>query len=74
MKIMLPEGFQMPDSAKPGEPFEAVATVVIDESGEAKIVALDGVELGEDMEEEEEVGEEEEVYADPEITMPFENA
>ncbi len=66
MKIMLPEGFQMPDSAKPGEPFEAVVTVVIDESGEAKIVALDGVELGEDMEEE--------VYADPEITMPFENA
>ena len=59
----------MPASAKPGEPFEAVATLVLDEAGEVKLSALDGVEL---MEEEEEAMEEEEVYADPEITMPFE--
>ena len=70
MKIMLPEGFQMPASAKPGEPFEAVATLVLDEAGEVKLSALDGVELME--EQEEEAMEEEEVYADPEITMPFE--
>ena len=69
MKIMLPEGYEMPASAQPGEPFEAVATLVIGEGGEVELVALDGVELGADMEE---VGEEEEVYADPEITMPFE--
>lgn len=59
----------MPASAKPGEPFEAVATLVLDEAGEVKLSALDGVEL---MEEEEAMEEEEEVYADPEITMPFE--
>lgn len=70
MKIMLPEGFQMPASAKPGEPFEAVATLILDEAGEVKLSALDGVELME--EQEEEAMEEEEVYADPEITMPFE--
>lgn len=60
----------MPASAKPGEPFEAVATLILDEAGEVKLSALDGVELME--EQEEEVMEEEEVYADPEITMPFE--
>jgi hypothetical protein len=78
MKIMLPEGFQMPASAKPGEPFEAVATLVLDDAGEVKLSALDGVELMEEEEdeameeEEDEAMEEEEVYADPEITMPFE--
>ena len=60
----------MPASAQPGEPFEAVATLVIDENGMVELVALDGVELGADMEE----VAEEEVYADPEITMPFEMA
>jgi hypothetical protein len=43
------------------------------------LVSLDGVAIGEEMEmgEEEMAGEEmamEEEYADPEITMPFENA
>lgn len=60
----------MPASAKPGEPFEAVATLVLDEAGEVKLSALDGVELTEEEEAMEE--EEDEVYADPEITMPFE--
>jgi hypothetical protein len=68
MKIMLPEGYEMPASAQPGEPFEAVATLVIGEDGMVELVALDGVELGEGVEEAEEV------YADPEIELPFENA
>ena len=82
MKIMLPKEFQMPASAKPNEPFEAVATLMVDADGMVDLVSLDGVAIGEDMEmgeEEEEMGEEEmamekEEYADPEITMPFENA
>lgn len=64
MKIMLPDGYEMPASAQPGEPFEAVATLVIGEDGMVELIALDGAELGEDMEEEE-------VYADPEIALPF---
>ncbi len=58
----------MPASAQPGEPFEAVATLVVDENGMVELIALDGVELGVEMEEEGEV------YADPQITMPFEMA
>ena len=68
MKIILPEGFQMPASAKPGEPFEVVATLLADENGMVNMTALDGVALAEKEEEEEEAEE----YADPEITMPFE--
>ncbi len=79
MKIMLPKEFQMPASAKPNEPFEAVATLMVDADGMVDLVSLDGVAIGEEMEMgEEEMGEEEmameEEYADPEITMPFENA
>jgi hypothetical protein len=84
MKIMLPKEFQMPASAKPNEPFEAVATLMVDADGMVDLVSLDGVAIGEEMEmgEEEMAGEEmageemamEEEYADPEITMPFENA
>jgi hypothetical protein len=81
MKIMLPKEFQMPASAKPNEPFEAVATLMVDADGMVDLVSLDGVAIGEEMEmgeEEEMAGEEmameKEEYADPEITMPFENA
>jgi hypothetical protein len=68
MKITLPEGFQVPSTAKPGQPFEVVATIVMGEDG-AMLTSLDGMELAE----EEEEGEEEEAeYAQPEITLPFE--
>ena len=62
----------MPASAKPGEPFEVVATLLADENGMVNMTALDGVALAEEMEEEE--GEEggAEEYANPEITIPFE--
>lgn len=71
MKITLPEGFQMPASAKPGEPFEVVATLLADENGMVNMTALDGMALAEEMEEEDA---EEEVYADPEVAIPFEAA
>lgn len=72
MKITLPEGFQVPSTAKPGQPFEVVATIVMGEDG-AMLTSLDGMELAEEEEEEEEEGEEEEAeYAQPEITLPFE--
>lgn len=67
MKILLPEGFKMPTDAKPGQPFDAVATLVMGDEG-AMLTALNGVALAEEMEEE---GEEME-YADPEVKIPFE--
>jgi hypothetical protein len=75
MKITLPDGFQIPASAKPGEPFEVTATLMMGDDG-AMLTALDGVALEEEMEEMAEDGEmaEEEEYADPEISLPFENA
>lgn len=68
MKLTLPEGFQMPASAKPGEPFEVVATLVAGEDG-VMMTAIDGVKL---PEEEEEGEMEEEEYAEPEVQIPFE--
>lgn len=52
MKLILPEGFTPPNTAKPGEAFEVVATIKPDDGG-FKLVALDGMELPEDEEEEE---------------------
>lgn len=68
MKITLPEGFKMPATAKPNEPFEAVATLVMGDDG-VMLTALDGLTLAEEVEENEM---EEEEYADPQITLPFE--
>ncbi len=45
MKLALPEGYQMPKTATPGEPFEAVATVLLTPEGGFELVALDGVKL-----------------------------
>jgi len=76
MKITLPDGFQIPATAKPGEPFEVTATLMMGEEG-TMLTALDGVALMEEeegMEEEEMGGMEKEEYADPQISLPFENA
>ena len=78
MKITLPEGFKIPDTAKPGQPFEAVATLIMGEDG-VSLTALDGVEIAEEEKPETEneveinMGKEgEEEYANPEIKLPFE--
>lgn len=76
MKIELPEGFQLPATAKPGQPFEVVATLMMGEDG-VMLQALDGVEIPE-MEDDGEGETEVEVevktpeYADPEVQIPFE--
>ena len=68
----------MPTDAKPGQPFEAGATLVMGEDG-TMITALNGVALAEEMEGEEMEGEEMEAeemaeaeYAEPEVKIPFE--
>jgi hypothetical protein len=53
MKIVLPAGYEIPDNAKPGEPFEAVVTLVAEEDGSFEIKAIDGMEIEEDEEPEE---------------------
>ena len=74
MKITLPEGFQLPESAKPGEPFEAVATLKMEEDGSVELKALDGVEIPEEDEEnEDKMPMAPEVNAEnPNIKIPFE--
>lgn len=59
MKITLPEGFPMPDNARPGEPFEVVATIAPSEDGGFSITALDGMPVDGDESEEPEMEEEE---------------
>ena len=64
----------MPADAKPNQPFEAVATLVMGDDG-AMITALNGVALAEEMEDEEMETEgegEETEYAEPEVKIPFE--
>lgn len=61
----------MPDTAKPGQPFEAVATLIMGDDG-VSLTALDGMELAEEEMEEEGMEGEEMEYAEPEITLPFE--
>lgn len=59
MDIKLPKGYQPPDNAKPGEPFEVVATLVMEEDGEFELKAIDGIPLPEDKEDQEDQGEDE---------------
>ena len=47
MKISLPRGYQPPESARPGEPFEVVAVIVPSEDGSFSLKSLDGVDMGE---------------------------
>lgn len=75
MKIRLPENFQMPESARPGEPFEVVATITPSETGEFMLTAVDGMELPgeeEEMEDEEEGETEVNAYNDSsKVELPF---
>lgn len=51
MKLTLPEGYLPPDNVKPGEDFEAVATLVMGEDGGFTLTAIDGVEIESETEE-----------------------
>lgn len=41
-QFKLPEGFQVPEGVKPGQPFEVLATVVMDQQGQAELVEVEG--------------------------------
>lgn len=53
MKITLPEGYKPPDNVKPGEDFEAVATLIMGDDGGYTLSAIDGVDIPDPEEEEE---------------------
>lgn len=53
MNITMPEGFTPPKNSRPGEPFEVVATIRPTEEGQFMIVAVDGMEMPMEVEEEE---------------------
>ncbi len=69
MKITLPEGFPLPENARPGEPFEVVATIAPGEDGGFSITAIDGMKLSEEEEsEEDEMEEEDETEGETPVT------
>jgi len=50
MTITLPKGYQPPERARPGEPFEVVAVLILSEDGTFTLKSLDGVALGKEDE------------------------
>jgi hypothetical protein len=48
MKITLPPDYKAPDNAKPGEPFEVVATLVQAEDGSFDLTQVDGMPVNDD--------------------------
>ena len=68
----MPEGFTPPKNARPDEPFEVVATIRPSEDGQFSIVALDGVQMPEDEEPEENEEEVDERVDSSKIRLPFE--
>lgn len=57
----------MPENARPGEPFEVVATIQPSDDGSFMLSALDGMPLPEETE-----AEEPEEMENPDIVLPFE--
>jgi hypothetical protein len=51
MQVTLPASYEVPSGVKPGEPFDAAATLVQNEDGTFNLVAIDGVDLDADTEE-----------------------
>ncbi len=41
----LPEGFQLPENAEPGQTFDAVASLKMSDDGQVQLVAIDGIPL-----------------------------
>lgn len=53
-----PEGWQMPEDATPGQPFQALGTFMADEDGNITLTEIDGAAISApEMEDEEEGGE-----------------
>ena len=59
LSFTAPEGWQMPEDATPGQPFQAVGTFMADENGNITLTAIDGTEIampdGEEIEDEAEL-------------------
>lgn len=73
MKLNMPEGFAPPQNARPDEPFEVVATILPSKKGGFSLIALDGVKLPDEEDEDDE-----EEIVDPRtdstnIRLPFED-
>jgi len=60
LSFTIPDGWELPPDAKPGQPFQAVGTFVADEDGNINFTEIDGTPLGDEVAEEveEEVEEE----------------
>ena len=72
MNITLPKGYELPDGAQMGEPFEAVATLIANEDGTFKLDAIDGMDIeGETEEEEEEEIESPEARLAASVKLPW---
>jgi len=74
MKITLPDGFELPENAQPGEPFEVVATLELEEDGSFQLVAIDGVELPDSEKEDDEPDEDPVSRRNAEVVMPWPEA
>jgi hypothetical protein len=61
MQITLPKGYELPEGAKPGEPFDAVASILLNEDGTFTLSAIDGMELASEEAEMEEDEDQEEM-------------
>jgi DNA polymerase III sliding clamp (beta) subunit (PCNA family) len=59
-----PDGWQMPEDATPGQPFQAVGTFLADEDGNITLTAIDGTEIAMDD------GEIEDEEMEVEMTIP----
>ena len=69
MKIDLPKGFRPPESARPGEPFEVVATLVLEDDGTLDLEKLDGIALGKEDSKERFDGDFEMPYEEPAMKL-----
>ena len=51
IEFKAPEGLEIPEDIKPGDPFEVMATVILGEKGELYLKEIDGIAVsGEDEE------------------------
>jgi hypothetical protein len=71
MNITLPKGYELPDGAQMGEPFEAVATLIANEDGTFTLDAIDGMDIEGETEEEEEETESPEARLAASVKLPW---
>ena len=65
-----PDGFEVPEGTKPGEEFQSVATLKLDESGQLCLMSLDGADFKGSAEEDAETPEDEAAEGGDEEAQP----